>query len=254
MDNKEFSESISHVKTFASRTFLYEPERTVLEILKSKLGTMRMLDIGVGGGRTTIHFANLVKEYVGIDYSRAMIAECNKKFAGKFKNVSFQVLDARSMQIFHDNSFDFILFGFNGLDYVSHEDRLIALKEIKRICRPGGYFLFSTHNLFFVDELFRFKVTTQPKKILHNTYRYIKLRKVNEDYHLFKSLPYAFIYDGPGNYKFLNYYITPEEQLKQLKAAGFLNTKIYLNSNGEEYTNSNQQLKKEPWLYYLCEA
>ena len=38
-----------------------------------------MLDIGVGTGRTTMHFAGLVKEYVGVDYSSALIQACPEK-------------------------------------------------------------------------------------------------------------------------------------------------------------------------------
>lgn len=37
-----------------------------------------MLDIAVGAGRTTLHFASLIKSYVGIDYSSGMITECKK--------------------------------------------------------------------------------------------------------------------------------------------------------------------------------
>ena len=75
---------------------------------------MKMLDIGVGGGRTTLHFAPLVKEYVGIDYSQNMIKACQERFA----QVSFQTADARSMGIFKDSTFDFILFSYNGIDYI----------------------------------------------------------------------------------------------------------------------------------------
>jgi ubiquinone/menaquinone biosynthesis C-methylase UbiE len=55
--------------------------------------------------------------------------------------------DARSMIQFADNSFDFILFSFNGIDCVPHSDRLQILQEICRVGKPGCHFFFSSHNL-----------------------------------------------------------------------------------------------------------
>jgi len=39
-----------------------------------------VLDLGVGGGRTTPYLANRASRYVGIDYSAAMIKACRTKF------------------------------------------------------------------------------------------------------------------------------------------------------------------------------
>jgi ubiquinone/menaquinone biosynthesis C-methylase UbiE len=41
---------------------------------------MKMLDIGVGDGRTTMHFAQAAEEYWAIDYSQVMIAAYRKSF------------------------------------------------------------------------------------------------------------------------------------------------------------------------------
>jgi ubiquinone/menaquinone biosynthesis C-methylase UbiE len=41
---------------------------------------MKMLDIGVGRGRTTMHFAQAAEEYWAIDYSEEMIAACRERF------------------------------------------------------------------------------------------------------------------------------------------------------------------------------
>ncbi|ELP52058.1 methyltransferase type 11 domain protein [Microcystis aeruginosa TAIHU98] len=55
--------------------------------------------------------------------------------------------DARNLEQFADNYFDFILFSFNDIDYISHADRFLVLEEISRIGKAGGYFCFSSHNL-----------------------------------------------------------------------------------------------------------
>ena len=103
-----------------------------------------MLDMGVGGGRTTRYFLPMASSYIGADYAPNMIAECKKKF--KSKKI-FEVLDVRNMGKFSDNMFDFILFSYNGIDSFGPEDRETALKEIKRVLRSDGYFSFSTHNI-----------------------------------------------------------------------------------------------------------
>jgi ubiquinone/menaquinone biosynthesis C-methylase UbiE len=132
--NKKAYESEDIVSYYDSLNFLYKPEETILDILSGHMREMRMLDIGVGAGRTTQHFASIAKEYVGIDYSENMIDICRKKYSHQFKNVSFEVCDVKSMGIFADNSFDLILFSFNSIDSLTHDDRLSALHEIKRVC------------------------------------------------------------------------------------------------------------------------
>lgn len=75
---------------------------------------MRILDLGVGGGRTTPYLSSLSRNYVGVDYSQEMIRVCRKKFPGK----RFIVLDASDLSSFEDSSFDAVVFSFNGLDYL----------------------------------------------------------------------------------------------------------------------------------------
>ncbi len=128
-------------------SLLQPAERTILERFRDRLPSLKMLDIGVGGGRTTQHFSPLAGEYTGIDYSPAMITACRQRFAGATRPMTLEVGDARRMAQFADDSFDFILFSFNGIDAVSHGDRLQILQEVRRVGKPGGYFCFSSHNL-----------------------------------------------------------------------------------------------------------
>lgn len=99
------------VDIYSRANYLDKPEVMLLYKFEEKLKSMRMLDIGVGGGRTTNYFANRVKHYIGIDYSKEMIDICQKKFSC----LEFLHCDVRNMAIFGDNSFDIVFFSFNGI-------------------------------------------------------------------------------------------------------------------------------------------
>lgn len=111
-----------------------------------------MLDVGVGLGRTTPYFAPVVASYVGIDYSLPMVESCIARLGDRFSNVSLDVGDVRDLGRFAAGSFDFVLFSYNGLDSIGHDDRLIALAELRRVTDAAGYIFFSSHNLLWLDE------------------------------------------------------------------------------------------------------
>ena len=69
---------IRHYAEYSNKLQL--PEKTIYEILYPNLSQMKMIDIGVGGGRTTTFFAPYVKEYIGVDFEEGMIDVCKEKF------------------------------------------------------------------------------------------------------------------------------------------------------------------------------
>ena len=146
------------VAEYARANALQAPEVTILNQLSSRLSSMRMLDIGVGAGRTMLHFAPRVREYWGVDCSPAMIAACALR-RPRADNVRLAVCDARAMAGFPDNFFDFVLFSYNGIDYVPHRDRLDIFAEIRRVSAVDGLFCFSSHNLQHLPVHRRFERT-----------------------------------------------------------------------------------------------
>jgi len=249
--NKEAYKLQSIVAYYLSIENLQKPEETILNLLKLELNGMKMLDIGVGGGRTTISFAELVKEYIGIDYSEKMIEACKNKFIDK-SNVVFHVCDARNMAIFQDECFDFILFSFNGIDSISHEDRIKALNEIKRVLKSEKYFCFSTHNVQSIRNLFKFNFSFNFNKLRLSIKKFIKLRLINKQYKKLHMKNYAIFNDGALNYKLQMYYIKPIFQIEQLNNLGFKNIRIFSLHDGNQIVN-NLENREDPWLYYLCE-
>jgi ubiquinone/menaquinone biosynthesis C-methylase UbiE len=241
------------VQHYAELSALQPAETTVFNALQPLLGNMKMLDIGIGGGRTTQHFSGVTAAYTGIDYSAEMIAACQKRFPGTA--AVFQVCDVREMSRFEDDSFDFILFSFNGIDYISHADRLQVFIEIQRVGKSGGYFCFSSHNLGGFERQFDFRqqFSFNPLKTYINLVMATFLHVFNFPMTLkqVQRSPHSIIKDESHNFRLNTYYIRPQEQLKQLELH-FRNTKIYAWTSGLEVTAEHLQNHPDLWLYYLC--
>jgi ubiquinone/menaquinone biosynthesis C-methylase UbiE len=235
---------------------LQPAEQTIFDLLRDRLPTMKMLDIGIGGGRTTQHFAPLAGEYTGIDYSAEMIGACQQRFANSAQTMTLEVGDARNMQQFADDSFDFILFSFNGIDYASPSDRIQILQEVSRVGKPGGYFFFSSHNLQGIIPEFSYKnkLSLNPLKSYVNLVMLglLKLCNLAITREQLRDADYLVIKDESHNFRLQTYYIRPQAQIKQL-AFGFHNIEIYSWKSGLLIANDYERsISSDQWLYYLC--
>jgi len=102
-----------------------------------------VLDLGVGGGRTSGYLSQRASRYLGVDYAEAMVKACQKKFP----ELEFVVADAAHLSFLADQSFDAVVFSFNGIDcLLPDEARRSCLKHIHRVLKPGGVLIFSSHN------------------------------------------------------------------------------------------------------------
>ncbi|PSB08155.1 class I SAM-dependent methyltransferase [filamentous cyanobacterium CCP1] len=248
--------SSSIVQHYSQLRQLQPAEHIILDLLRNEWSRMKMLDIGVGGGRTTQHFSRVVQEYVGIDYAKEMIAVCQKRFPPSSQSRVFEVVDARDMKQFQDNSFDFILFSFNGIDSLSHLDRLQVFQEVRRVGKPGGYFFFSSHNLQGLERQFTWQnqISLNPLNTYVNLIMFALLRFFNRSISLqqIKHSNYEIIQDESHNFRLKQYYIRPQEQLNQLEA-DFDNIRIYSWKSGLEITTQRElSVNADMWLYYLC--
>jgi ubiquinone/menaquinone biosynthesis C-methylase UbiE len=134
-------ESREVVDFYAAQAELQAPEAYLFtQYLKPGIA---VLDMGVGGGRTTPHLAKIAGRYVGADYSQAMVDACKTRFP----ELEFVWCDATDMSQFKDGSFDALVFSFNGIDVIGDDDaRARCLGETARVLKPGGIFIFSSHN------------------------------------------------------------------------------------------------------------
>lgn len=101
----------------------------------------KILDVGCGAGRTTIPLYNMgYRNIIGLDIAEEMI----KSAKSLCNNIDFVVGDATNLQ-YNDQIFDKIIFSFNGLMLIPKiENRIKALREINRVLKDEGYFIFST--------------------------------------------------------------------------------------------------------------
>lgn len=104
-----------------------------------------ILDIGCSTGRTTFAlYKNGFHHITGLDPSPSKIQEARKFSQDENMEIPFFLGNATEIP-FNDSSFDHALFSFHGLMKIpQRKNRILALKEIKRILRPGGRFLFTT--------------------------------------------------------------------------------------------------------------
>src|SRR5690554_1696450 len=93
-----------------------------------------LLDVGCGPGTVTIDLASRVERAVGVDRAPSVLAAA-REAAASVKNVEFLEGDAYALP-FADGSFD-VVYAHQVLQHLT--DPIAALREMRRVARPGGY-------------------------------------------------------------------------------------------------------------------
>ena len=233
------------VQGYATQESLHEGEERLLERVDD-LPSARMLDIGVGGGRTTEQFLGRVRSYSAIDYSPELVDVCR----ARFPDADVSVGDARDLSRFDDASFDFVLFSFNGIDYVADEGRRRILAEVHRVLAPRGTFMFSTHNRDH-DRLGKLPrqdarpgrtMLKQSAVALRRTRRRRQMRRrelVGRDHVL--------VNDDAHDWSLLTYYISPSDQVRQLEDAGFIDVECF-----DQWGRPSPADTESVWRHFLA--
>ncbi len=112
---------------------IFRPE---LEMLAKRWGKGRLLNIGSGHGADFLPFKDDFELY-GVDFSSEMI-KLARRYSHKFEfPVNLQVVDVRCLP-FADQSFDWAISVATYHHLKGHEDQLTALRELRRVLKPGG--------------------------------------------------------------------------------------------------------------------
>lgn len=219
-------------------------EQKIFEMFRSVLQNGKVLDIGIGGGRTTSYLADKCKEYTGIDYSENLV----RAVKAQYPSLDCRVMDARNLSAFEANSFDFVNFSFNGIDYVDLDGREQIIKEISRILKPGGIFFFSTHNKDH-NSFDRLPWMDRTQGLWTNFKTFVKLlpflsrKKRNRKKEIFRN-DYAIINDSAHQFSLMTFYTRPAFLREQLKSSGFTDVCFYLRS-GDPKEDSGL----EDWIF-----
>ena len=241
---------------YAHSEGLQPPERVIIDRIAAEVRGKAVLDLGVGGGRTTEALVALAGRYVALDYSQPMVEACRHRYP----QIDVRQGDARDLSAFTAGSFSLVVFSFNGIDYVGHADRLKVLAEARRVLAPGGFFVFSSHNREspdvgrgycmprFSPTLHPIKLIAQllgfPRKALRSIRNYLRHRGAEV-----RTAEYAILNDSAHEHMLLTYHIDRRQQEAQLAAAGFGLEGIYDQAGREAPERSASS-----WLYYLARA
>lgn len=204
-----------------------------------------VLDLGVGGGRTTHYLSSGNRRYVGVDYSSAMTDICHKKFPA----LPFHTLDASDLSFFEASKFDVVVFSFNGIDYLyPDEQRVKCLKEVNRLLKASGIFIFSVHNARVAFMRPQLRSVDIPRKVWR------LLRATKNILLLLRQLRRKAFYDGVGyitdsvHGDLLTHTSIPSFVSEELTKADFRVLEVvsgnYPVCSGE-YTS--------PWYYYVAQ-
>ncbi len=118
-------------------TALYEAPG--LRALVPPIAGRRVLDAGCGGGRTSAWLAELGAEVVGIDVSPELVRLARERLP----SATFSVGDLAEPLPFENGEFDVAVAGL-----VMHylRDWVPTLRELRRVLRPDGVVVLSTHH------------------------------------------------------------------------------------------------------------
>ncbi len=202
--NIESFSSPSSVREYSKKYLRAGEEHVIREYMPSGSD---ILDLGCGAGRTTTFIHEKGCDVVGVDISGPLVDQARKNFPG----IDFRVMDARKLG-FKDGSFDAVFFSFNGIDNLaSLSERRRAMSEIKRVLRPGGFFIYSSHNSLAVP-----RTPTGWKILLNNLVRLRLGAHWRKEEYEFGQL--------------MQYYNNVWSEKRGLSAAGFRNIRMIGNS------------------------
>jgi ubiquinone/menaquinone biosynthesis C-methylase UbiE len=118
----------------------------------------RVLEVGVGSGMNLAHYASGVSEVVGIDPSERLLDMARRRAAAAGVQVSLRLGSASAMDV-EDASFDTVVMTWT---LCSIAEPLAALREMRRVLKPGGNLLFVEHGLAADENVARWQRRLTP--------------------------------------------------------------------------------------------
>ncbi len=181
----------------------------------------RVLDLGVGTGRTTGYLLPHAADYLGIDLAPEMLARARRAFPG----ANLVEMDMRDLGRLPAVSRDYVLGSYGALDVFDEPERRAVIVSIHRLLAPGGLFVFSAHNRDSRHAGGRpsLPLSPNPVRLLRDA-RQFAIGSVN--YRRMapfekREADYAMLRDVAHQWRGVFYYVSPAAQIRQLATLGF---------------------------------
>jgi len=250
-------EVIAYYETYVE---LQKPEATILGVLAASLPAMRMLEIGIGAGRVTRHFAPRVRDYHGIDICPSMVERCRQAFAGSIPAERFSVGDMRAMDGYATGSADLLLVTYNTIDHIGPDERAAFLGTARRLVPAGGYLCFSSHSInrlakwLTLRNWLGYEFWRRPRSWMRKLRQRARLMELNKAaLDLQADADCVVITNGThDDYDLRLCYVRPAAQLRALREAGFASVRVFSLDSGRELEGEALESTPDRWLYYLA--
>lgn len=246
---------------YAGYVDLMRPEAAILRLLEARLPWIRMLELGVGAGRITRHFAPLVADYRAIDLCPRMVEHCRLRFRGRIDPDCFAVGDMRSLECHAAASCELAFISYNTIDHLTLEERAHLLAEMRRIVSPGGYFCFSSHNSGCLGDWLKLRkwlglqFWRHPRSGVQRLRERTRLIELNQAALAEQAgADYVKVHNAPhADFALHNYYSRPAAQSRDLRQSGFSQVRVFSLDSGKELAGEAALgAATDRWLYYLC--
>ncbi|MBV9395074.1 MAG: class I SAM-dependent methyltransferase [Methylobacteriaceae bacterium] len=196
----------------------FAAEAMILLRYKETFAGKRVLDLGVGAGRTTQYLAPFATDYLGIDVSPAMLALAR----ARYPNARFADMDLREIGKLQQESFDFIFGPWNILSAFNHDERVRIIKHVHNLLVPGGMFAFSVHNRDWKHAGGHpLSKPLRPRNVVDALHPMSWVNYLSRKKHRREETDYAILNDEAHRWQGVFYYISPHAQLRQLQSCGF---------------------------------
>lgn len=224
---------------------------------------MAILDIGVGGGRTSQYLARNASRYVGIDYSAEMVRLCQKRYP----QWEYFEDSATDLSRFANGSFDVVVMSYNMIDdLIPDKSRQRCLQECYRVLHEEGLLMFSSHNprAIIVRSGQEPEKTTQSEQTgIPGNQSDLSQRARNKPANIFSFLCWSFhrvlkyglkvpFWSGHGymvdSENLLTHFWTPKRAIAEVGEYGFRCVGL----QGDDYPKMSHILTTD-WYYYVFE-
>jgi SAM-dependent methyltransferase len=235
-------------------------EASALSWIAQHVRDQPILDVGVGGGRTVPILTSISDDYIALDYTPELVELCRRNHPG----VRVHQMDARDLSAFDNESFALVMFSYNGLDSVDYAGRQAILREFARVLRPGGFALFSTHNLHGPSyretpmRLVRMpRMSANPLAVCVDaariaytlpvaTFNYLRYSRLNREYD-----GYALRVCAGHKFGVLLMYTDSEAQQRQLDEMGLCTEAVFGSTTGN-LLQHGEDVSEEVWFHFVA--